>query len=115
MATVTDMARVTFKLQDAYYITCNFIGSSKQYKNNCRIFLSLRKVQFIKFYIIISKFNIQFIFKCQNMYFPQKNVFNLQKQRPDHKETFLLLNSYAKWVEKLASKKVHIAKYSTTV
>lgn len=44
------------------------------------------------------------------MYFPQKNVFNLQKQRPDH-----LLNSYAKWVEKLASKKVHIAKYSTTV
>lgn len=49
------------------------------------------------------------------MYFPQKNVFNLQKQRPDHKETFLLLNSYAKWVGILASKKVHIAKYSTTV
>lgn len=49
------------------------------------------------------------------MYFSQKNVFNLQKQRPDHKETFLLLKSYAKWVEKLASKKVHIAKYSTTV
>lgn len=49
------------------------------------------------------------------MYIPQKNVFNLQKQRPDHKETFLLLNSYAKWVGILASKKVHIAKYSTTV
>lgn len=76
MATVTDMARVTFKLQDAYYITCNFIGSSKQYKNNCRIFLSLRKVQFIKFYIIISKFNIQFIFKMRKM---SKHVFSPEK------------------------------------
>lgn len=49
-----------------------------------------------------------------------KHVFSeekciLQKQRPYHKETFFLLNSYAKWVEKLASKKVQIAKYSTTV
>lgn len=76
MATVTDMARVTFKLQDAYYITCNFIGSSKQYKNNCRIFLSLRKVQIIKFYIIISKFNIQFIFKMRKM---SKHVFSPEK------------------------------------
>lgn len=112
MATVTDMARVTFKLQDAYQITCNFIGSSKQYKNNCRIFLTLRKVQFIKFYIIISKFDIQFIFKMRKM---SKHVFSeekciLQKQRPYHKETFFLLNSYAKWVEKLASKKVQISK-----
>lgn len=30
------------------------------------------------------------------MYFPQKNVFNLQKQRPDHKETFDI--SFAKFV-----------------
>lgn len=52
----------------------------------------------------------------KHVFSPEKCInFNLQKQRPDHKETFLLLNSYAKWVGILASKKVHIAKYSTTV
>lgn len=43
------------------------------------------------------------------MYFPKKNVFYKNKGLII-KRHFFLLNSYAKWVEKLASKKVQIAK-----
>lgn len=48
------------------------------------------------------------------MYILKKNVFYKNKGLII-KRHFFLLNSYAKWVEKLASKKVQIAKYSTTV